>query len=116
MPKRSRQRGSESRRPRFPAELPGDAQLAGLLMRRQARVAVGIAALFLLLLVTLPLLNSYWPAGMQARVLGFPLSWLLLGVLSYPLTWVLAGYFVRRSKALEAEDAGLVREQKERPS
>jgi uncharacterized membrane protein (DUF485 family) len=116
MPRRSRRPTSASPGQRSPAEQAGDAELAGLLMRRQSRAALGIAALFLLLLVAQPLLNTYWPAGMQARVLGFPFSWLLLGVISYPLTWVLAGYFVRRSEGLEAEDARLVRAERERPS
>src|SRR5262245_63958084 len=108
MPKKSRLRPSQPHA--LPPELPGDAQLAGLLMGRQARLSAAVAAAFLLLLLALPLLNAWWPAAMQRRVIGFPLSWLLIGVLSYPLTWLLAGYFVRRSEALEAGDVRLARE------
>ncbi len=90
-------------------DLPGDAELTATLMRRQLRVANGIAALFLLLILGLPLLNALWPRAMQARVIGFPLTWLILGVLLYPVTWALAAWFVRASERLEADDARLVR-------
>lgn len=93
----------------LPPGVPDPGRLAGVLMRRQARLAMTVAAGFLLLMFGLPLANTLWPEAMQRRVAGFPFSWLLLGVLMYPLTWVLAATFVRRSEALEADDARLAR-------
>ena len=72
-------------------------------MRRQARLGLRIAAVFVLILVGLPLLNLYLPDAMAAPVGGFSLGWLLLAVLFYPVTWLLSWVFVRGSD--RAEDA-----------
>lgn len=72
-------------------------------MRRQARLALGIAAIFVLILAGLPLLNLYLPDLMAARVGGFSLTWLFLAVLFYPVTWLLSWRFVAGSD--RAEDA-----------
>ena len=66
-------------------------------MRRQARLALRIAAVFVLILVGLPLLNLYAPEAMAARVGGFTLTWLLLALLFYPVTWILSWLYVRGS-------------------
>ncbi len=72
-------------------------------MRRQARLGLRIAAVFVLILVGLPLLNLYLPETMGLRVGGFTLTWLLLAILFYPVTWLLSWLFVRGSD--RAEDA-----------
>ena len=79
------------------------AALVRTLMRRQSRLGLRIAAVFVLILVALPLLNLYLPDAMAARVGGFSLTWLLLAVLFYPVTWLLSWVFVRGSD--RAEDA-----------
>ena len=71
------------------------------LMRRQLRLSLACAAAFLLALLGLPLLNYLLPDVMATRVLGFTLTWLILGVLVFPLVWVIAWVFVRKSIALE---------------
>jgi uncharacterized membrane protein (DUF485 family) len=96
------------------ADLPGDAALVTALMGRQARLAIAIASGFLVLMFGLPLLNALWPQGMQARILGFPFSWLLLGVLLYPVTWLLAAGYVRYAERLEAQDVALVQGRRRR--
>ena len=96
----------------FARELPGDAELATALMTRQARLAIGVAATFMLLMLGLPVANVLWPDAMQTRVLGFPLSWLLLGIALYPVTWALAAHYVRSAEQLEADDARLVQERR----
>jgi|SRR3954469_6620733 uncharacterized membrane protein (DUF485 family) len=78
------------------------------LMRQQLRLSVSCAAVFLLALLGLPLLNYFAPELMAKRVLGFTLSWLLLGVLFFPLVWVIAFYFIKRSIALEEEESASV--------
>lgn len=75
------------------------------LMRRQFRLSAACASAFVLGLFGLPLLNYYAPDLMAQRVAGFTLSWLLLGVLFLPLVWAIAWVFIRRSIALEREEA-----------
>lgn len=79
------------------------------LMRRQLRLSIACAATFLVALLGLPLLNYFAPELMARRVAGFTLSWLLLGVLFFPLVWVISYYFIRRSIALEEEEARWVK-------
>lgn len=77
--------------------------LAGRLMRRQAALGLRVAAVFVLLLLGLPLANLFLPELTQTRVGGFTLTWLLLGVAFYPITCLLSVYFVRESDRIEAE-------------
>jgi uncharacterized membrane protein (DUF485 family) len=79
--------------------------LLGAIMRRQARLSVGVAAVFLVLVLGLPVLN-YAAAGIaQLRIGGFSATWLFLGLLFYPITWALSAYFVWASEAVEREAA-----------
>lgn len=77
-------------------------------MRRQLQLSVGCAATFLAALLGLPLLNYYAPELMARRVAGFTLSWLVLGILFFPLVWAISYYFIKRSIALEKEEASRV--------
>ena len=70
-------------------------------MRRQAALSLRVAAVFVLLLLLLPLANLMLPDLMGADVAGFTFSWLLLGVLFYPITWALSLYFVKESEKVE---------------
>ena len=79
------------------------AVLVRTIMRRQARLGLRIAAIFVAILVALPLLNLYAPDAMATRVGGFSLTWLFLAVLFYPVTWLLSWRFVAGSD--RAEDA-----------
>ena len=82
-------------------EPAAQAALVRAIMGRQARLSLRVAAVFLVLIFGLPLVNWLLPGVAQTRVFGFPLTWLFLAVLFYPLTWVLSGYFVRESDRLE---------------
>ncbi|MBC8101595.1 MAG: DUF485 domain-containing protein [Cytophagales bacterium] len=81
------------------------ATLARAMMRRQAALGVRVAAVFLVLIFGLPLVNWLMPQVAGIRVGGFTLTWLLLGVLFYPITWLLSGYFIRESDKIEARIA-----------
>jgi uncharacterized membrane protein (DUF485 family) len=83
-----------------------------LLMRRQLRLSIACAATFLVALLGLPLLNYFFPEGMDARVFGFTLTWFLLGVLFFPLVWLISWFFIRRSIALEEAEAAEVEREK----
>ena len=90
-----------------------DAELASILMRRQAALSMRVAAVFLVLILGVPLANHFLPEWSQQPVLGFPLTWLLLGILFYPITWALSAYFVKASERLEAEEAAMIRSERD---
>lgn len=73
------------------------------IMRRQAALSLRVAAVFVLLLIALPLANLYLPDLMGTRISGFTLTWFILAILFYPITWVLSSYFVKKSEEVEAE-------------
>lgn len=72
-------------------------------MWRQARLSLSVAAIFIALLIFIPLFNLLAPSLAATSLAGFPLTWLLLGVLFYPITWILSAFFVKRSDSLESE-------------
>lgn len=71
------------------------------LMRRQLRLSIACAGTFLLALFLLPLLNHFFPALMSTRVMGFTLTWFVLGIGFFPAVWIISFVFIRRSIALE---------------
>ena len=75
------------------------------LMKRQLRLSIACAAAFMIVLFGLPLLNFFAPDFMAMRVGGFTLSWLILGVLFIPFVWVISAVFIKRSLAMENEEA-----------
>ncbi len=79
-------------------------RLAWAVMRRQGRLSLRVAAIFLALILGLPLLNAVSPESMNAPWFGgFTPTWLLLAVLFYPITVALSFYFVAASDRIEAE-------------
>ncbi|MBC7805265.1 MAG: DUF485 domain-containing protein [Akkermansiaceae bacterium] len=86
-----------------PVDSAAQAVLIRAIMGRQAALSIRVAAVFLILIFGLPIVNWLLPELAGTRVGGFTLTWLFLGVLFYPLTWLLSGYFVRESDRLEAE-------------
>jgi uncharacterized membrane protein (DUF485 family) len=91
-----------------------DRALLGRVMRRQVRLSLGVASVFLGIVLLLPIFNLYFPEIAAQKVGGFTLTWLVLGVLFYPITWGLSAIFIRQSNALEDaierdEKSGVVR-------
>ena len=74
-------------------------------MRRQLRLSITCAATFVIVLLGLPLANYFLPELMATRIGGFTLTWLILGVLFFPFVWAIAWFFIKRSIALEQEEA-----------
>lgn len=81
------------------------ARLARALMRRQASLSLRVAAVFLVLVLGVPLVNAFWPELANTPILGFTATWLFLGVLIYPITVLLSFYFVGASNRIEASCA-----------
>ena len=81
-------------------------RLARAVMRRQAALSLRVGAVFVALILALPLLNALVPDAMNAAGPGgFTPTWLILGVLFYPITVGLSFYFVRASDRIEASCA-----------
>ena len=78
-----------------------DRALLGRVMRRQVRLSLGVASVFLGIVFLLPVFNLYFPDIAAQKVGGFTLTWFILGVLFYPITWGLSAIFIRQSNALE---------------
>ncbi len=89
---------------RHPFEIPEEAhaRLAHIVMRKQAVLSIGVSLVFLIILFGLPLFNLWFPELASRPVLGFTLSWLILGVLFYPVTWALSWYYIRESDRIES--------------
>ncbi|HMJ65640.1 MAG TPA: DUF485 domain-containing protein [Candidatus Binatia bacterium] len=81
------------------------------LMRRQLRLSIACAATFMVALIALPLLNYYLPELMSRRIFGFTLTWFVLGILFFPLVWIISYFFIKRSIALEDQEAGAASDQ-----
>jgi uncharacterized membrane protein (DUF485 family) len=77
-------------------------RLARVVMRRQGALSLRVAAVFVLLVLGVPLVNAFLPELAQTPFLGFTATWLFLGVLIYPITVALSFYFVRESNQIEA--------------
>ncbi|MBE0466768.1 MAG: DUF485 domain-containing protein [Candidatus Desulforudis sp.] len=76
-------------------------QYLHLVMSKQLKLSLKCFAVFVIILVGVPLANFYLPQIMNYRIWGFTFTWLFLGVLFYPLTWLIARIYVTRSLALE---------------
>jgi len=78
-------------------------ELSRRMMKKQLRLSLSVAAVFVVILVGLPLVNLYLPDLAKVRVGGFTLTWLILGVLFFPLTWILSSWFVKGTEKIDAE-------------
>lgn len=74
------------------------------LIRKQLKLSIACALAFMLVLLGLPLANYFAPELMAQRILGFTLTWFLLGIGFFPAVWCISYYFIKRSIVLEAEE------------
>jgi len=78
------------------------------LVRDQFRLALGVLAVLAVVLGGLPAAFAVFPALRTARVLGFPLAWLLLGVVAYPLLIGFALFHLRHAERVERDFTDLL--------
>ncbi|MFO7191491.1 MULTISPECIES: hypothetical protein [Thermocrispum] len=86
---------------RMPRLDPDDAERALRNYRLQRRRGVAALVLIFAMLLGLPLLLRVAPGLTDVRLLGIPVSWLVLAVLPYPLMSWLAGWQLRRAERVE---------------
>ncbi|QYJ03141.1 hypothetical protein KUV85_12445 [Nocardioides panacisoli] len=79
------------------------------LLREQLLLAGRMLGLLALTLGTIPLSFHLWPELADRRLLGLPVSWLLLGGVAYPLLVLLGWRYVRRVERNERDFLDLVR-------
>ena len=84
-------------------------KLAQAVMRRQVSLSIKVAAVFLVMLFGLPLVNYYMPELANTPIFGFTATWLFLAVLFYPITWLLSWWFIKQSNFIEADIAATLR-------
>lgn len=78
------------------------------LIRSQLRLAVVVAAGFLLILVSFPLMLGLVPGLAESTILGLPFDWVLLGAGIYPVIGLSAWLYVRTAARNEARYRDLV--------
>jgi hypothetical protein len=71
------------------------------LMRSQLRLALQVVVLLAVTIGSLPVLFEAIPGLRDARLLGVPLPWLLVGVCAYPVLVGLAWFYLRRAERNE---------------
>jgi len=72
------------------------------LIRSQLRLAIVVAAGFLLILLAFPLLLGLVPGLAEAEIAGIPFGWLLLGAGIYPVIGLSAWLYIRTAARNEA--------------
>jgi hypothetical protein len=97
----ARSRRRERGRWRVPHLHPDDAERALALYRAQRRKGVLALVFMFTMLLGLPLGFAVWPGLDGLRLLGIPVSWLMLAVLPYPAMVLLAGWQLRRAERVE---------------
>jgi len=94
------------------ADIDEQTPLGGVYLGSLLRAQLGLAGRVLLALALtvglLPLLFALVPGLASVRVLGLPLSWVVVGGLSYPWLLVLGWVYVRRAERHERDFAALL--------
>ncbi|MDI3212017.1 hypothetical protein [Arthrobacter sp. AL12] len=78
------------------------------LIRSQLRLAVVVAAGFLLILVAFPLMLGLVPGLAESTIVGLPFNWVLLGAGIYPVIGLSAWLYIRTAARNEARYRDLV--------
>lgn len=85
----------------------GDALVRGL-VRAQLGLALRLAAVVVLLIGAIPLLNAVFPALGALTLFGIRLNWLVLAGLAYPLLYGIGWFYVRLAEQAERDFVGVV--------
>jgi len=86
------------------------------LMRAQLSLALGVVAVLVVTIGSLPLLFHLVPEVGSASVVGLPVAWLTLGVLVYPWLLLLGWAYVRQAERNEQHFTELLGPHDQTPS
>lgn len=78
------------------------------LIRAQLALAIRVFAVFGCLLLGLPALFASYPGLAEARLVGIPLPWAVLGVIVYPLLVLMGLLYVRHAERNERDFVEIV--------
>ena len=87
----------------------GDALVRGL-VRAQLGLALRLAAVVLVIVVSIPLLGKAFPQIAALTLFGVRANWLVLGALLYPLFYLVGRIFVHLAEQGERDFMGIVDE------
>jgi len=85
----------------------GDALVRGL-VRAQLGLALRLAAVVVILVGAVPLLNTIFPGLAAITVFGIRLNWVVLTALVYPLLYGIGWVYVRLAEQGERDFVGVV--------
>ncbi|MDG4666151.1 hypothetical protein [Mycobacterium sp. 236(2023)] len=85
----------------------GDALVRGL-VRAQLGLALRLAAVVVVLIGAIPLLNAVFPDLAAITLFGIRLNWLVLAGLVYPLLYGIGWFYVRLAEQGERDFVGVV--------
>jgi Protein of unknown function, DUF485 len=80
------------------------------LIRSQLRLALVVAAGFMLILLAFPMMLGLVPGLADSKIAGIPFGWLLLGVGIYPVIGLSAWLYIRTATRNEARYRDLAEE------
>jgi hypothetical protein len=80
------------------------------LIRSQLRLALVVAAGFMLILLAFPMMLGLVPGLADSKIAGIPFGWLLLGVGIYPVIGLGAWLYIRTATRNEARYRDLAEE------
>lgn len=104
--------GAVRRRVAGTSEIDAQTQLGEIymtsLLRAQLRLAALVIVAVAVLVGGLPLAFRFVPDVMDARVLGMPVSWVLLAFAVYPFLFLLGWLYVRAAERTEQDFADVV--------
>ncbi|MDQ7826167.1 MAG: DUF485 domain-containing protein [Candidatus Eremiobacteraeota bacterium] len=76
------------------------------MQKRQLRLSLMLAAVFLCSIFAIPFLNYALPEAMLTPVFGIPFVWLAVGILLHIEFWIIATVYTIASNRWESEVAG----------
>ena len=95
-----------------PGDLRGDTSYGRLLVRSLMRAQLGLSLMCLALALTVtasyPVIMALLPTARRVRVLGLPLTLVVLGAGIYPVLLLIGWFYNRQASQLEAHFADLV--------
>lgn len=95
-----------------PGDLQGDTSYSRLLVRSLMRAQLGLSlmclAIALAVTASFPIIAALWPTAIRFRVLGLPLTAVVLGGGIYPVLLAIGWFYHRQAAQLEARFVELV--------